>query len=43
MLDVLHRGSRHITFQSFICLVVETDEDEDESSPKGKERTCLLF
>ena len=32
-----------MTFLSYICLVVEKDEDEDESSPKHKKGTYLLF
>ena len=32
-----------MTFLSFIYLVVEKDEDEDESSPKRKKGTYLLF
>ena len=43
MQEVLHCGSWHMTFLSFIQLVVEKDEDEDESSPKRKKGTYLLF
>ena len=32
-----------MTFLYFFCLVVETDEDEDEFSAKRRKGICLLF
>ena len=32
-----------MTLLYFICLVVETDEDEDEFSAKRRKGICLLF